>query len=339
MDPKSQRNISYLSLFSSLLGIVLMISDRVYEFFFDQDAIPISAIAALTALVFVPFIYLQWKPITRYINLLFCKVGLDWQIVSFLVAVFVMTLSPLFVSLISSKVGVNSQIVSFLMVVFATILSLLALTTFVFVYNFSKSNATIFIGQFPDNINKIIEILDEAKNEIKVVVDLAAYGGLSNPLDHKAYKNLLENKARAKINVKMLIHTNDLVEKLTEDQFRKQTETTEKQQIFFESDLLLHFLDNNKRYSQPKSMQDFIKIVQDENRKAEIDLRNNGVLVERHSERFPVFLWVIDRRKAVFSFYNMGTEAREVSFLTRDSNIIKMLAEIFESHKLQRKRR
>jgi hypothetical protein len=54
-----------------------------------------------------------------------------------------------------------------------------------------------------------------------------------------------------------------------------------------------------------------------------------GVRVHRTiSITLPIFMWMRDGDEAIFSMYNLGDRAREVSLVTKDRSLITMLDEI-----------
>jgi hypothetical protein len=81
---------------------------------------------------------------------------------------------------------------------------------------------------------------------------------------------------------------------------------------------------------QPKTMQDFYKLVDSEDKDFLPILKKYAVEVRETKDPLPVFLWLSDDRRAIFSFYNYGDNPREVSFQTNDPQLIAVLKQIAE---------
>ena len=195
----------------------------------------------------------------------------------------------------------------------------------------ARLNAAEYIGNFPDNMERINELVSRAKRRLIVVTDLAAYGAFSAPEEHTNYKLRLEEMKNNEVELSALVYSDEVARGSVGDQFQKLLKETSLSD-FLHSELMDRFVEKNG-IARPSDEREFLDMVVEKNRivRENEPFRNVTKCV---AGRFPVFLWIRDNEEAVFSFYNLGQESREVSFYTNKPSLVKILIDIYDSIRL-----
>lgn len=74
-----------------------------------------------------------------------------------------------------------------------------------------------------------------------------------------------------------------------------------------------------------KTLDEFCKWLDERHVNFQYELKEKGAKVYESSIDLRAFVWIIDEKEAIFSFYNYGSENREVSFRTNDKKLIRSL--------------
>lgn len=185
---------------------------------------------------------------------------------------------------------------------------MLSLTTYTLfsVRHLAKLSATQYVGPFPDNVPAIVQILDNATESIRIAMDHTAYGAFSNPAAHDRLVAVLAKKAQNGVSVEVLSYDDETVGRKTEEQFRLKIKTPTEASAFWDSDEMKRFLGYNRDFAPPRSQKQFVDLVKKKDNQVADLLKKKSVGVVPELKELPIFLWIVDRRIAAFSFYNTG---------------------------------
>lgn len=192
----------------------------------------------------------------------------------------------------------------------------------------AASVSTKYVGVFPDNMRTIIDLIKTTQSSLTVITDVAAYGHFSSPRKSTEYASALRELSSPdrKISVRFLCYNSDATRKYLRNQFgiTNFADFKKKEEEKFTIYSSLH------PGNVPENENELFKQIDE----AGIDLLK--VLYDHHakvsitSKDLPVFVWIVDGKEAVFSFYNYGQSPREDSFVTRDPRFIERLTKMAE---------
>jgi hypothetical protein len=75
----------------------------------------------------------------------------------------------------------------------------------------SQSVSTKFIDKFPKNMDSIIKLVDETKEELDIVVDFASYGQFSNFELYEKYKSKIFEKILMNVKVRITCYRRGII--------------------------------------------------------------------------------------------------------------------------------
>ncbi len=186
--------------------------------------------------------------------------------------------------------------------------------------------STQYVGTFPGNMKAITEILSQTRKSLIIVTDVPAYGCYSNPEDHQKYRQILENLAKPDggIKIRMVFYSKHKRHESDKDQFANETFDKIKKRSTYK-----HFFEYWKgKKVEPRDTLGFYKMLNQENTDFEDRFSKFPVDIYYTSKDLPVFMWLRDSTEVVFSFRNYGVAPREVSFSSRDRDVIDVLLKI-----------
>jgi hypothetical protein len=186
------------------------------------------------------------------------------------------------------------------------------------------SMSTRYIGEFPKNMAEIVDVVRRAHAKLDIVVDLAAYGHYSDPLQFKGYLDAICEKCRQGVQVRMVIYESNLYAQYFNRQFPKDLFSKETQ-----SERFAFFFYRGR--PKPATWEAFCKLMEHEQMEHLTHMTKAGVRVRSLSTEILLSLWLEDREDVVFSFQNATERERELSFRTRDGNLVSSLQRMFES--------
>ena len=182
---------------------------------------------------------------------------------------------------------------------------------------------TQYVNTFPANMERITRLIAETKDKLTVVTDFCAYGHYSNPAGYKDYFSAIKKLADTNIAVEMYLYDDPTYKKATVSQLGTDFEILRNKTAF------ARYFEAHPNTPRPRSMKEFTALMDSEQGKCAQKLSEAGVRVSRTiGITLPIFMWVRDGDEAVFSMYNLGDRAREVSLVTRDKSLITLLDEI-----------
>lgn len=195
----------------------------------------------------------------------------------------------------------------------------------------SESISTRYVDTFPRNMPEITNLIGTTKNSLLIVTDVAAYAQYSGPGAFDEYNSVLHRLASPdkKIDIKLLCYDSETESVYREKQFGiKNEEEFKKLQ---DTEMYKAWIRHRGGKNPPQSVKDFYDLLHERNRTFLNDLSDRNVKIKVTKKELPVFLWIVDGKEAIFSFYNYGKSPREVSFRTIDQNLIKKLQEIADT--------
>lgn len=185
---------------------------------------------------------------------------------------------------------------------------------------------THYIGNFPDFIPRIVEILGEAREKITVFCDMPAYGVVSDPHGFKQYTKAIETKAKAGVEVRML-HLDGSGRAAT-----RGIEFADSWGELGAQERVAAFLDAHRRELDGDPKSNFLALVESEQAETLEQFKEAGVQTSETGLIMPLYFWIIDGRKAVFALTEFSEEAHEAGFWTRSEKLISAMEGIFERY-------
>jgi hypothetical protein len=197
--------------------------------------------------------------------------------------------------------------------------------------------STQVIGLFPENLLQITNLIRSAKTHVHVIVDFAGYGQYSAPKTYTEYLNALKKAAgNRNIEMRLICYDSILGDRERKLQFPKDPPAVfeglkdrNKFNTFFEN---LGIAEDKR----PKSNEDLRKALQAHETDCMDDLgkcvqHSEGLQRRFLSEPVTLFLWLIDKQEAVFTFKNLEKQDRAYSIRTRDGWLIEQFDQYFSS--------
>lgn len=188
-----------------------------------------------------------------------------------------------------------------------------------------RSMSTRFIGQFPTNMPEIVDVIGRTDQKLDILVDVCAYGHYSQPVLFKNYVGTIQNKLDAGCNIRMIVYSPAVYKELRHQQFPEDGFKDECKRERFKQ-----FFAVNLDLDKPKTWSEFEKLLLCQQDKYLKILRRSRVEIRSIDEKLLVSLWLEDNEDAVFSFQNAARNEEEVSFRTREGNLISVMHNLFE---------
>lgn len=191
----------------------------------------------------------------------------------------------------------------------------------------TSSIQTQYVGEFPVNLDKIIELVNHSSEggELDVMTDFPGYALYSRNFKYQAYFNaLLATHQQKSVKIKMLVYDKDLLKGTFRIEFKSQD---------FEEERKKGFRDFFKNHPpEPQNYDGFVERILDFNNEAANDLCRNGIEVRRvpASQKYLFFLWQTNTPEAVFAFRNEEQRNREISFHSLDPKLVEIFKTIFD---------
>jgi len=186
-----------------------------------------------------------------------------------------------------------------------------------------ESISTKYIGLFPDFVPYTLDILREAGKTIEIVCDFPCYSYFSDHEKYLEYTRIINDKASRKVSIHLTCPNINRRKELVMKQLgADKPEWPLKEKL---EEKLTDFISREKMKTNYESL-----TFEELNQKLEETnlfvlrniFRNNCYEVD---QELPVFYWIVDDTKAVFSIPSFTDFNREQGFLTSDANLIKAL--------------
>jgi len=199
--------------------------------------------------------------------------------------------------------------------------------------------STKYIGLFPDNMDMIVDLVENAEKNLTIVVDVPGYGVLSKNELYQRYETAIRNHINnGEVKVKIFCYSDSTRIKAMEDQFDENIVSQESEKIkslvnFIESKMMWNSEAINEKKQNIETKQDLINLTNLVQKEIITELEsvqytsNEFFTLENRQE---MFIWIRDDKEAVFSILNYGQNNQEASFLTQDANFIEILRDRIE---------
>jgi hypothetical protein len=188
-----------------------------------------------------------------------------------------------------------------------------------------KAVSTRFIGVFPKNLVDIGEVVAGTDKQLDVMVDFVGYGHYSAPVQFEAYLRKIEDLRQRNIPFRMLVYELKKAHETHASQFTQQIFNDVSGAKNGKPDVkFVAFCNKFNQGHLPKTKAEFDELLFHKQQDYIVEMLERGVQVRKTTSEMPFYLWNQDDQDAVFSFLNADNKGdREVSFRTRDSNIVK----------------
>lgn|GEM_PF-4464833 len=181
----------------------------------------------------------------------------------------------------------------------------------------AQSLTTQNISDFPGNIPEIVKLINNAESEISIVTDVPYYGCYSNPIESQKYLDAIIHKIDSRVNVKIVVYNDSLRANAREKQFE-----SKKFQDWSKSEKFKNFCHDS--HTKIESYNDFsIEIEKRHTHFIQQACRRQNY-IHIMTDKTPIFLWVRDKKEAVFSFPDDWKE--EKVFRTFDKDLVEILS-------------
>jgi hypothetical protein len=172
----------------------------------------------------------------------------------------------------------------------------------------------------------INDLVSSTKKDLWIVVDVPGYASFSNPLAYQAYRMKLESLANPANNLQIKMVIYDF--KRRSEAFKRQFKIDDFEDFKNDPRYRRYFAFWGNRKTEPKTKDEFPALLEAEYREFLNRLGNLGVEIHETESTLPLFMWVSDERRAIFSLIDYPYSSNEVSFRTNDLQLINILLEI-----------
>lgn len=198
----------------------------------------------------------------------------------------------------------------------------------------SESMSTKFLGNFPDYLGPLVDVIEKAEQELVVVCTIPAHGSYSDNKWYLRYRQAIEAKILDGVDVVMLTSNAEARERLLDEQFA--------QALHHWDDWFAEHENKAKEVlvSGYCSEDDFAALNFDEFKRC-LERTNFEALhalrtaksLEEYDDLLHLWVWVIDQREAVFVLpsFASGTRGglrRAYGFRTLDQRLVNSLLDV-----------
>lgn len=181
-----------------------------------------------------------------------------------------------------------------------------------------ESLSTRVVGNFPDNVSEITDLLGAAKGQVVVVCDSPAYGFFSNRKAYLDYRHKLQTLVDDGVEIKMVTFDRERSIEASRAQFGEDIGKIRELDAYKQ-----HFIEAEG--AQPRTAEEFFEYLESKvDREREVFA---NVLAETNGS-IPLYFWIVDGREAVFSFPTLRKQPPEVAFRTSDKWLIEIFKDI-----------
>ncbi len=194
-----------------------------------------------------------------------------------------------------------------------------------------ESLSTKYVGAFPDNMIEITKLVSATKKRLTIMCDIPSFGHYSSPQNFELYDLALHSLVASPNKPKITLITYSSKKRLenAKSQFYKEFKDIEQSENFKR---YFEYHKDNSNIKYPRSTEEFYTMLEDKREGFMEELKSRGIKVLEYDDDLRIFAWISDD-SAIFSFYNYGSELREVSFSTHDQAFFKILNDIADNLK------
>lgn len=188
-----------------------------------------------------------------------------------------------------------------------------------------KALTTRHIGQFPEYMKDIADLMEHSNQEVLILCDFPAYGCFSAPQDFLRYRQAIERKIDAHLPVRVTTLGSSRRVALTQEQYPKweqwKNKPTSRNRL--SSFLKLH----GDIAIGELTVERFANLLEEEDLKI-LDHSLKNARVSKTEDHLPIYFWLIDGKAAVFSIPSFTEKATEHGFYTSDPRLIAGLQDL-----------
>ncbi len=193
----------------------------------------------------------------------------------------------------------------------------------------ADSLSTQYLGQFPFNMKKIIDIVQGGQRKIRIMCDVPGYGVFSQEKEFRQYWNILKEKAEDNIEISIALPKKEVRIEQTRKEFESYGWDEMKKNNGDEIKSLFAANQNKPPILDEISFDDFLDSIEKKYcsliEEVQVHKYKNIKIIE--IDKFPsYFYWVVDGMNAVFTMPKFDGDETEQCFFTSDDRLIKALA-------------
>lgn len=189
---------------------------------------------------------------------------------------------------------------------------------------------TRYIGQFPDYLQQIIDLMNRAEKEIVIFCDFPAYGSYSSPKRFVKYRQKLEDKLADNVPIQLTCLNTAGRMKVTRKQFSRQP-WDEWIKDPKNDEQLKWFLKHHDK-SNELAEDEFISLLEEDDAGMLKIMRGSGAQVCEVNRDIPLYYWLVDNQEAIFAIIVLSERAIEYGFRTTDQQLINALSEMRQQY-------
>lgn len=193
--------------------------------------------------------------------------------------------------------------------------------------NVEKSLSTRYLGNFPIFLPDIVDLVNSAKDSVIVFCDFPGYGDFSDPVHALDYIQALERKFAENVTIEVTCLDAASRARFLQDQF-PEAQWAEWQKDEAKSERMLKFLTTNAKLPDPSKakISDLISAMH----QVDEQLLTRPALQKSHTTalHIPLYFWLVDSTRAIFSIPALTADAVEYGFSTSDNALIQALLDM-----------
>jgi hypothetical protein len=203
----------------------------------------------------------------------------------------------------------------------------------------AREMSTRYTGTFPKHLNGMVELVEHAHKNLRIMVDWVDYGSFSNPDMHQRLHGAIMKRLRGQfpIHVQIILLGVDQMPFSRSSPFYGKTF----EQLTEDSEYNA-CVDSYHKYHHlaeaPTNIEEVRQMLLDAHERFQYELIDAGADIRKFRPRGNealdwdapgVFFWLEDDEAAVFLLSIGGNEQRGVAFRTRDANLLKIFSAAF----------
>jgi hypothetical protein len=186
-----------------------------------------------------------------------------------------------------------------------------------------KASSTRYLSAFPGYFEDIVELLRQAKESIVIFCDFPAYGSFSNRAAFLSYRYLLEQKLEEGIPVEVTFLVREARREIAREQFSAGIDWEAKKRSPDFGPRLKAFAEAHGWTTSVADLtfDGFLELIEKEDDLMETEFLSKAhrFPIERH---VPIYFWLVDGNRAIFSIASLSAKAIEHGFTTFDQKLI-----------------
>jgi len=188
---------------------------------------------------------------------------------------------------------------------------------------------TQHLGKFPDYMQRIVDVVRQARKSVIILCDFPAYGALSNPEAFREYRHALEERSDGGVTIEVACLNDDLRAAATDAEFPKTEQWPEWRQKETNLDHLQKLLARHGKRAKAETVtrEQVIELLCAEDKRT-LDETFGGAHRCQVKNAVPLYLWLVDGSQAVFAIPSFNHRSVEHGFYTMDPRLIEGLLDI-----------